>query len=199
MKLAQKDADELFEFLEQHSRALKRLYEEHGRISPHRGEGYSSIEDFILREGKPYLEFLEDQEKRYMTRPMKHCFHNAFVAASRSRGNLHYVEGFAYGSVIPVLHAWNIDAEDRIVDTTWRGLPEPGKAYARQLERELAALAAAVLPNARRISMIVYYMDEPVTPILTPDIGKWVWCEWKNGKRFRHWHEQLTTTPWGQR
>lgn len=45
------------------------------------------------------------------------CYYNAQYLA-RTRKGLRYVEGFAT-SVIPVEHAWCIDAENRVIDPTW--------------------------------------------------------------------------------
>ena len=43
------------------------------------------------------------------------------------RTGLEYAEGYAVvGSKIPVLHAWNVDAEGSVVDTTWEPV---GSAY----------------------------------------------------------------------
>lgn len=45
------------------------------------------------------------------------CYANAQYLASRRKG-LRYAEGFAT-SVIPVEHAWCVDAEGRVIDPTW--------------------------------------------------------------------------------
>lgn len=47
----------------------------------------------------------------------KACFANAQYLA-RTRKGLRYVEGFAT-RMIPVEHAWCIDAEGRVIDPTW--------------------------------------------------------------------------------
>jgi hypothetical protein len=78
---------------------------------------YLGISDFILREGQffeprplpahiSYLEF-------------RHCYINAFRTALEE--NFVYVEGYAVSSSndIPMLHAWNLDADGFVVDRTW--------------------------------------------------------------------------------
>jgi hypothetical protein len=60
--------------------------------------------------------------------PARQCYQNAFNAARRDRrGRLRYVEGIAMG-IIPVHHAWCVDAQDHVIDPTW---PEAarGRAY----------------------------------------------------------------------
>ena len=49
--------------------------------------------------------------------PAKFCFWNAQRLAGRRKG-LRYCEGYATG-VIPVEHAWCIDAAGRVIDPTW--------------------------------------------------------------------------------
>jgi hypothetical protein len=105
---------------------------------------YIGIEDFVLKEGQPFLEFSEDQPKlgernRYKPRIPRQCYDNSYRAVLASKGRLRYVEGYAYTGSLPVLHAWNIDPDGKIVDTTWCGdgntadghfyRPAPGSAY----------------------------------------------------------------------
>jgi hypothetical protein len=50
----------------------------------------------------------------------KECFQNAIMNASMS--NLRYVEGVAESRNLagfPILHAWNLDEDGRVVDPTW--------------------------------------------------------------------------------
>jgi hypothetical protein len=78
---------------------------------------YLGIPDFLLREGQffeprplpahiGYLEF-------------KHCYMNTFRTALEE--NFVYVEGYAVSNSndTPTLHAWNLDADGFVVDTTW--------------------------------------------------------------------------------
>lgn len=101
---------------------------------------YQGMEDFVLKEGKIFWEVSPDQpsrgkKNRYKPRFMKACFDNSYKAAVASRGALRYIEGFAYNGFLPVHHAWNIDAQDRVIDTTWWGdgglydNPPVGTAY----------------------------------------------------------------------
>jgi hypothetical protein len=107
------------------------------------GWHYAGMEDFVLREGTAFTEFSPDQptvrgKNRYRPRIPKACFDNSYKAALASRGNLSYVEGYAFSKFMPVHHAWNIDRDGKIVDTTWCGndedlgaftRPSPGVAY----------------------------------------------------------------------
>lgn len=85
---------------------------------------YWGMEDFVLQEGEVFREVSPHQpvvfgKNRYRPRFPRHCFNNSYLAAVASRGNLRYVEGYAYSRFLPVHHAWNIDGEGRVVDTTW--------------------------------------------------------------------------------
>ena len=122
--------------LEQFLQAQVHLRETSKIKSPY---AYVCMEDFVLQHGTAFTEISPDQPvfghkgNRYRPRGLKGCFHNSYCAAVASRGHLRYVEGFAESSFFPVHHAWNIDAEDRVVDTTWcydsSRLPGVGGAY----------------------------------------------------------------------
>jgi hypothetical protein len=93
------------------------------------GFHYSCMEDFVLREGRDFDHF-SPRNGTYQRGGFKACFHNAYVACVRARGRLRYVEGYADGSIMPVHHAWCVDENDGVVDTTWEGTwVDPGGAY----------------------------------------------------------------------
>jgi hypothetical protein len=84
---------------------------------------YRNVCDFVLREGR----FFEPQPRpdSITLRHIGECFRNAFLTMMRT--GLQYAEGFAtVGSKIPVLHAWNVDAEGSVIDSTWEPV---GSAY----------------------------------------------------------------------
>lgn len=85
-----------------------------GRCRP--GFAYISPSDFILKNGTPFLNGFSDR-KVPSGRP-RMCFDNAFKLAKRFK--LTYVEGYAM-NIIPVHHAWCVDAEGKIIDNTWDG------------------------------------------------------------------------------
>src|ERR1700731_952818 len=77
---------------------------------------YRNVYDFVLREGR----FFEARPRpdHITLRHIGECFRNAFLTTMRT--GLEYAEGCAVvGSKIPVLHAWNVDAEGYVIDTTW--------------------------------------------------------------------------------
>lgn len=76
---------------------------------------FASIEEFLLRHGT----FFTVAPLPAPLKPMRigGCFENAYRLATRTQA-YHYVEGIAY-SVIPVLHAWVIDANGTVIDPTW--------------------------------------------------------------------------------
>ena len=81
---------------------------------------YAGPEDFLLSHGKWYdWQPWPSDVHRGMSRM---CFGNAIILAA-SRG-WKYVEGYAISQVgedalFPTLHAWNLDEQDRLVDSTW--------------------------------------------------------------------------------
>jgi hypothetical protein len=77
---------------------------------------YRNVYDFVLREGR----FFEPQPRpdHITLRHIGECFRNAFLTTMRT--GLEYAEGYAVvGNKIPVLHAWNVDAEGAVIDSTW--------------------------------------------------------------------------------
>jgi hypothetical protein len=84
---------------------------------------YRNVYDFVLREGR----FFRPQPRPDLItlRHIGECFRNAFLTMMRT--GLEYAEGYAAtGSKIPVLHAWNADAEGSVIDSTWEPV---GSAY----------------------------------------------------------------------
>jgi hypothetical protein len=86
---------------------------------------YRCPRDFALREGQ----FFEPRQlpKEIDRGIPNECFRNAFLAALNRK--LPYVEGYALDSSqssLPILHAWNLDRDGCVVDTTWETV---GSAY----------------------------------------------------------------------
>ena len=49
---------------------------------------------------------------------MGECFRNAALMALGDP-DLEYVEGYAFGTVVPVHHAWVVNRKDEVLDPTW--------------------------------------------------------------------------------
>jgi hypothetical protein len=93
---------------------LERARDFAGKLPPKCG--YRNVYDFVLREGR----FFEPQPRpeQITLRHIGECFRNAFLTMMKT--GLQYAEGYAVvGSTIPVLHAWNVDAEGSVIDSTW--------------------------------------------------------------------------------
>lgn len=81
--------------------------------------------DFFARHGREMFapEHLPPEYREWKG-PMKQCFHNAANAAFHDR-DLIYCEGYA-SSIIPILHAWCLDPDGRVLELTWS---TPGQDY----------------------------------------------------------------------
>jgi hypothetical protein len=91
---------------------------------------YVSVEDYVLDRGRLFHSqsltsreigvVLEAARRAGKNFPQGYCFANAAkLVVSDTTGELHYVEGFAVGTLMPVHHAWVV-IQNKIVDLTWR-------------------------------------------------------------------------------
>lgn len=120
---------------------------------------YKCAEDFVLRHGRSYTPARLPQRIRRMT--IKQCFANCTRLALRHE-DLTYVEGFAL-NIIPVHHAWCIDADGNVVDPTWE--------YGEHLEYFGVAFSTTYLRSVFSDERKKFYglIDSPETdwPLLT--------------------------------
>lgn len=89
---------------------------------------YHGIEHFLLEHGTWYEPHPFDEE-RYERGIPKSCFRNALMLSVTE--GLRYVEGLAVSKkllsvMFPVHHAWNLDEQGRVIDSTW---PDAGALY----------------------------------------------------------------------
>lgn len=80
---------------------------------------YSAVSALLLEHGTQFTEFIPDHDN-FVRGMLGECYMNAGRVA-HDRHDLRYVEGYAIpGTVpLPMMHAWLIDSEDRIIDPTW--------------------------------------------------------------------------------
>ena len=104
---------------------------------PKPGLVYSCVEDLLLRHGSFWTP--RALPARYRKRPVRQCFHNTGDLVRRSKA-LRYVEGYAakLSLGIPMHHAWAVDGEGRVVDTTWDN-PEGAVYFGVAFPREQLA------------------------------------------------------------
>lgn len=81
-------------------------------------------ERFVLRNGQVFEG--RKRPKGYRRGTPKECFSNSARLVQKDLFGLRYVEGYVISKdlPIPILHAWAIDAEDRVIDVT---IKEPEK------------------------------------------------------------------------
>ena len=99
-------------YIRQHLEAVAQLMREMPRPT---GYAFHSIDEWLLKHGRFWTP--QPLPKRYRRGIPKWCFGNAQRLALHSK-TLRYVEGYAM-SVIPIHHAWCVDANDRVIDVTW--------------------------------------------------------------------------------
>jgi hypothetical protein len=111
-----KHEDELRQFLQQMTRALK------GHKLPDRH--YPTLYHFLLKHGEGFA--VEPLPAGIRYGAPRCCFGNTLMGAVKY--GWRYVEGFAMPPTVkfPVHHAWSLDQHGNAYDLTWR---EPGVAY----------------------------------------------------------------------
>lgn len=115
------------------------------------------------------------------------CFHNCATLALRWQRFI-YCEGYACG-VIPVLHAWLLDAQGNVIDPTWTGgrnMAEPGIDYfGVAIKTKYLIERTAMLQRGPFVASI---LDDWINdyPILSAPID-----DWKHPIN----NQQPTTTP----
>lgn len=99
---------------------------------PGAGEwAYNGPEAFVLAHGKEYTPPAPGPLPNGIPAgEIKNCFQNAYLLATAWPAKYTYVEGWAAG-IIPVHHAWVVDAAGNVVDPTWAppNRVTPGTAY----------------------------------------------------------------------
>ena len=87
------------------------------------GWKYGSYEALVLAEGTSWDD--PDSITLDINGELKDCYQNSLHYAIEN--GLLYCEGYAQGSIIPVMHAWVYDPDnDKVIETTWR---DPGSEY----------------------------------------------------------------------
>lgn len=105
------------------------MYAGCGRMTP-TGYAYAGWPEFVQRHGEEF-ECVPCPRHLYM-RP-RYCYGNAIMLGVMA--GLPYVEGMAcpHPDMPAVPHAWNLDEQGRVVDSTWAlgedGAPAEGRAY----------------------------------------------------------------------
>ena len=122
---------------------------------PEDGQPYASEADFILKHGRAFAWRALPQGVR-MGIP-RQCFRNAARLALRKPEFYTYVEGFAINTWVadnPVAHAWCVDPEHFVVDTTWdEGADYFGVPFRAEYVRRMAGARRRDYPLIDNLEM----------------------------------------------
>jgi hypothetical protein len=113
---------------------LRNTAEGYRALAAHNGNGaVGSFAEFILRNGRAFEG--RPLPKRYAMGLPRMCYFNSYQVVKRNK-NLRYCEGYVAledCSWLPLQHAWAIDDQDRVVDTTlqeiYSGDSRAGRAH----------------------------------------------------------------------
>ena len=89
------------------------------------GDDKDNIYSRLQKDGQ-FFNVLKHRHSQYPLLKIGHCFYNAY-RTMRQNQELEYAEGFAYSGVITLHHAWNVDGNGNVIDTTWRNRGKYGK------------------------------------------------------------------------
>ena len=112
------------------------------------GYYYSSIEDFLKKEGTFYksqkltkseLEYVSKAIRDlYFTPKVKQCFFNSQMLVLSDRENkLVYSEGLGFCGLIPMLHGW-VTINGKVIDLTWKTNGNKGEYVIGKLPKDYA-------------------------------------------------------------
>ena len=131
--------------------------------------GYYNLDDFVLKNGIPFIS--QKLPKGYKRGIVKECYTNAYRLAIDE--DLVYVEGYAYSGLIPVLHAWCLDKDDKVIDPTWEN-PEDCGYFGIPIDEKY--LIGTVMAKGT-YGVIDNWKDR--WPMLTEDPEEWLHSDYK--------------------
>lgn len=111
--------------LRQHLTTERDFMGQHYPLARH--AAYGSLSDFVLQHGQDFEYQPKPRGKGYRMGRVGNCFQNAYRLAAW-HDDLTYVEGYAW-HLIPVHHAWVVDGDGRVIETTWRLKPGEQPEY----------------------------------------------------------------------
>lgn len=86
-----------------------------GNRKPPEGLKYRCMEEYVLAQGR-HMGSRHPDSDQVPQGVMKECFKNCYELMHL---NLTYCEGWATTGILPVLHAWLLDPDGRVIDPTW--------------------------------------------------------------------------------
>lgn len=124
--------------------------------------------DAVLRHGRAWAPY---SERQFPRGEPGQCFANAQRLVINN-AELTYVEGYAM-SVIPLHHAWCVDAEGRVMDVTW-DRREGAEYFGAPISTHY--LRALWLRTGHSTAVFDNWVDDPPQPILTGhhDVALWL-------------------------
>lgn len=146
------------EFLLMETTLISRLFKK-AKARPTKLNGYTSISDFIYRNGRTFDPAKTGKRWRGSGLPNQ-CFRNAFFLARR-RPELIYVEGYYIAGVpIPLPHAWCLMRDGTVIEPT---LPEATACHDYFGVPIQTAFVAKIVREAKQYGVLdLPWLDWPV-------------------------------------
>jgi hypothetical protein len=170
--------DSKYQGLEGYLKKITKMFND----KPKEGNKYAGYDHFILDKGKLYKNVdVKTLPKDVPQGKLGNCFMDAFNLMMDSNEKYKYVEGYVTVHGVPIMHAWNEDANGNVVDRTLGGKNALGRDRNSEYYGVLMSkdeVLKTVLSRGKYGTIENWEQDNPVIRL-----GKIYDPDWKKPKR----------------